>query len=224
LLNEQGRSRGSRRITTLAVLRRHGGDTDIDLSPSDPRPCGAVLRQPAFRDVKSGQDLDTGDDGLRRRIAWKRHGTEDPVNPHSHDKPGPEWLDVDVARSQFHRALEHIVDRPDHGSSARQIAQAVDVVIAGAVFRLINVHLSRRAFIESQFENRGDVVEGCNGDRDGTATDDLRCPDRGAVGRVGHRQAEAVVPRAKRENRRFPQKSRREMLNRSDNIHKLLQA
>src|SRR5882724_4716973 len=208
----------------LAVLRWHGGDADIDLNPSDPRPCGAVLRQPAFRDVKSGQDLDTGDDGLRRRIAWKRHGAEDPVNPHSHDKRGPEWLDVDVARSQFHGALKQIVDGPDHWSPARQIAQAVDVVVAGAMFRLINVHHSYRAFIESQFQNRGDVVEGCNGDCDGTYTDDLRCSDRGAVGRVRHRQAEAFAPQAKREHRRFSQKSRREMLNRSDNIHQFLKA
>src|SRR6266700_8438301 len=100
------------------TLRRHGGDADIDLNSSDPRPRGAVLRQPAFRDVKSGQDLDTRDDGLRRRIAWKRHGAEDPVNPHSHDKRGPEWLNVDVARSQFHGALKQIVDGPDHWSPA----------------------------------------------------------------------------------------------------------
>src|SRR3954447_27048627 len=207
----------------LSVLRRHGGDADIDLGSSDPRPRRAVLRQPAFRDIKSGQDLDTRDHSLRRRIAWKRYGAQDPVNPHSHDKPGPERLDVDVARSQLHGTLEHVVDGPDYGCAARQIAQAVDVVVASTLFRLIDVHRFRRPFVQPQFQNRRDVVEGCNGDRNGTTADDLRCPDRGAVSRVRHRQAKAVVPQPKRENRRFAQKSRREMLNRTLNIRQLLQ-
>jgi hypothetical protein len=60
------------------VLRRHGGDADIDLGPPDPRPRGAILRQPAFGDVEAGQNLDARYDGLRRRIGRKRYGARIP--------------------------------------------------------------------------------------------------------------------------------------------------
>src|ERR1700694_2280513 len=48
------------------MLHWHDGDTNVDVSPPDPQPRGAILRKPALCDVEVGDDLDAGNDGLRQ--------------------------------------------------------------------------------------------------------------------------------------------------------------
>src|SRR5215468_9420776 len=181
----------------LAVLGRHGSDTNIDISPAGPRSRGSVLRQTAFRNVETSEDLDTRYDSLRRRVRRKRDGAENSVNSHTHNQSGPEWFDVDVAGSQFHRTLQQIVDGPHHGRPARQIAQAVDVVIAGPALGLRNIHGICDSLFEPPLEDRNDVVKGSDDDPDSTAADDFRGPDCGAVSRIRHGQTNATAAGAK---------------------------
>jgi len=73
----------------------------------------------------------------------KRHGAEDAINPHPHHKSGPEGSIWIVAGAQFHGALKQIVDGPPpHGAPLAKIAQAIDVVVAGATLRFIDVQRS----------------------------------------------------------------------------------
>ena len=129
-ISSRPRSFGSRRITAdFAVLGRHGRDANIDLGPLDAQAGGAVLRQPPLGDVEAGDDLDARDQSLRQHAGRRRHRSQHAVDPHAHDEAGAEWLDVDVARPQLDGLFQKIVDRTHDRSAAREIAQAVDVVI-----------------------------------------------------------------------------------------------
>ena len=204
------------------MLRRHGRDTDIDLGSSDPRPRRAILRQPAFGDVQAGENLDTRDDGLRRRIGWRGHRAEHPVDPHPHHEPGPERLNVDIARPQFHGALEQIVDGPHDRRTARQIAQTIDIIIARPMLRFIDVHGAGAAFIELPLQNGRDVIERRYGDFDGAAAYDLDRTDRGGIRRIRYRQAKTTLLRAERKHGRLAQKSRGKLLDGTGRIHQIL--
>ena len=72
-----------------------------------------------------------------------------------------------------------------------------------ALAGLRDIHGVGRLLIEPPLQNRCDVVEGSDSDPDGPAADNLRGSDRGAIGWIRNRQAEAVVPGTKRKNRRF---------------------
>jgi hypothetical protein len=100
---------------------------------------------------------------------------------------------VNVAGPQFQGALEQIIDGPNDRSPARKIAEAVDVVVARAALGLRDIHGVGRSLIEPPLQNRCDVVEGSDSDRDGTAADDLRGSDRSAIGLDPTREAETVV-------------------------------
>ena len=66
---------------------------------------------------------------------------------------GAERLDVNVARPQFHGALEQIIDGPYHRRAARQIPQAFDIVVAGPMLRLVNLGSADAAFVELPLQN-----------------------------------------------------------------------
>ena len=55
----------------LAVCGRHGGDTHVEIEAADPRPGAAVLRQPPFGDVETGQNLHARDDRTRHLGRWR---------------------------------------------------------------------------------------------------------------------------------------------------------
>jgi len=124
---------------------------------------------------------------------------------------------VDVARSQFHSALKHVVDGPDYGRRRSPDRAGCRCRRRGALFRLIDVHCARGAFVQSQFQNR--PPNGRRKDATAIATgrtaDDLRCLIAAPSAGSETARPKAVVPQPKRENRRFAQKSRREMLNRT---------
>ncbi|WP_187475865.1 hypothetical protein, partial [Salmonella enterica] len=42
---------------------------------------------------------------------------------------GMNWLDMDVACAQLDRFLQKVVDRANHGRTAREIAQTFDIVV-----------------------------------------------------------------------------------------------
>ncbi len=110
------------------MLRRHDGDTDVDVGTPCPQPRRAVLRQAAFGDVEIGDNLDAGDDGLRQHAGRRRHRPQQAVNPHANHQPGGKRLDVNVAGAQFDRFFEQIVDSAHHRRAAGEIAQALDIV------------------------------------------------------------------------------------------------
>ena len=88
----------------FAVLRRHGGDADVEFGARDAHARGAVLRQAALGDVEAGQNLDARDQRRRQHAGGRRHGAQQAVDAHAHDEPGAERLDVDVGRAQLHGA------------------------------------------------------------------------------------------------------------------------
>ena len=142
----------------FSVLRRHDGDTHIDLRTRGPHPRGAILWQPALGNVEARKDLDPGDDGLRGNAARRRDVAQQAVDAHPHDQRGAGRLYVNVAGAQLHRRLEQIVDGSHDRRTARQVAQIVDIVVLrDDAARALNV----RALVvpETLIERGCDILE-----------------------------------------------------------------
>ncbi len=214
------RSRGSRRITAdLAVLRRHGGDAHVDLRPRHAQPRGAVLRQPPLGDVEAGENLDARDQRLRQGSRRCRDRAQQSVDPHAHHEAVAERLDVDVARPQLHGLFEKIVDRADDRRAARQVAQALDVVV-----RSSELGGRRRGVLflaEPLGERSGNVLERGDLDLDLAAQHDLGGPHRGHVGRIGHRELAAAIGGMERKYRGLAQEAAGEFSRQRRRRHQL---
>ena len=114
----------------LAVLRRHGGDADVEFGARDAQPRGAVLRQPPLGDVEAGQDLDARDQRLRQRAgAASASARSRPSTRMRTTRPvrnGSMWMSVARSSTAFSsRSLTRAHDR----RAAREVAQAFDVVV-----------------------------------------------------------------------------------------------
>ena len=171
----------------FAMLRRHGGDANIDVRARDPQPCRAILRQAPFGDVEAGQNLDPRDQRLRQGIGRRGHGAEQTIDPHAHHEAVAERFDMDIAGPQLHGFFEHVVDRAHHRSAAREIAQTFNIVVGAAARRST---VPGRCFLAAKLlaENRRNVLEGSDVDRHCSAKDDFGGVDGGGIARVGDGQ------------------------------------
>ena len=91
----------------------------------------------------------------------------------------------------------------DLASGAPVVRAVSDLLERAMELRASDIHGVGRSLIEPPLQNRCDVVEGSDSDRDGTAADDLRGSDRSAIGRIRHGEAETVVLDSKRKDGRF---------------------
>ncbi len=66
----------------------------------------------------------------------RRHCAQQAIDPHAHDEPGPERLDMDIAGAQLDGSFEQIVDRAHDRRAAGEIAQALDVVVGARLGRV----------------------------------------------------------------------------------------
>ena len=186
----------------LAVLRRHGGDADVELGAADAHARRAVLRQPPLGDVEAGQNLHARDQRLRRHAGRRRHRAQQAVDAHAHHEPGAERLDVNVAGAQLDRALEQIVERAHHRRAAGEIAQAFDVVV-GLLARRLARPRRRRAIVASMRWSSTVVMSSneATATSTGCAEHDFGGANGGGIGGIGDREAVAAVRRAQREDR-----------------------
>jgi len=189
----------------LAGLCRHGRDADVEFGAADADPRRAVLRQPPFGDVETGEDLDPRDQRLRRNARWRRHRAQQAVDAHAHHEAGAERLDVNVAGAQLDRALEQIVERTHHRGAAGEIAQALDVVV-GLLGRSPRAVLRTGVFrLGALVEQGGDVLERGNRDFDRRAEHDFGGANSRGIRGVCDREPITSVRRPHRKDRRLPQ-------------------
>ena len=114
---------------------------------------------------------------------------------------------MDVAGAQFDGALEHVVERANDRRAAREIAQALDIVV-GLLARRLRGSVRRRTIVlDALVQHRGDVLEGSHRNLDRLAEYDLGGANGGGIGGIGDRDAIAAVRRAEREDRGFAEKS-----------------
>ena len=191
------------------MLRRHGGDADVEFGTADAHPRRAILRQPPLGDVEPCENFYARDQRLRRNARRRIHRAQQAIDAHAHHEAGAERFDVDVGGAQLDRALQQIVERAHHRRAAGEIAQALDVVV-GLLRRSLGAVLGAGlAGIDALVEHRRDVLERGDRDLDGCAEHDFRGANGRGVGRVGHRQPVAAIGGADREDRGFTQKAPR---------------
>ena len=94
---------------------------------------------------ESGEDLDARNNRLRQHVGRRGGGSQQPVNTHAHVEPVAKRLDVDVARAQFDRFFDEVIDRAHDWRAARQIPQIIDVLVGAA---LLLPTVGRRVSVE----------------------------------------------------------------------------
>ena len=208
----------------LAVLGRHGRDADIDLRARDAQTRGAVLRQTALGNVQAGQNLDARDQRLRQRSGRGGDGAQQTVDAHAHDQAIAERFDVNVARPQFHRFLEQVVDRAHDGRAARKIAQVLDVVVGMSGFGVGKFGQGGIVVADARGQNGGDILK--RRDRDGhpAAEHDFRGLYRRRVIGIGDGELELPVRRLVGKNHHFAQKAAGKPSHQRRRFHQLRQA
>ena len=161
-------------------------------------------------------DLDAGDQRLRRNAERRVERAQEAVDAHADGQPAARRLEMNVAGVQLHRLVDQFVDRAHHGRAAREVAQIVETVFArrfGGVGR-------RRGF-PLLAERGGDVLEGGDDDGDRLAEHQLGRLARLAVHRVAHRQSRPAVGGRERIDRDVAQKARREAIGERWSAHEL---
>ena len=208
----------------LAVLRRHGGDADVDLGARDaagaPRPsCGrrrSAMLSPArilMREMSACGSACAGGATGRSRPSTRMRTM----------RPLRLRLDMDVARAQLDRPFDEIVDGAHDRSAARQVAQAVD-----AFFRFDASGGGRAGGVDfvaaEALAQRGlDVVEGGDPDLDRPRKGDLDRLAGVAIAWIRHGEAETALAGHERIDRCVAQKTPGEMLVRQGRRQELRQ-
>ena len=193
------------------MLRRHGGDADVDVEPGDMQTRRAVLRQAPLGDVQPGQDLDARDQRLGQRLRGGVNLAQQAVYAHPHGQSVAKRLDVNVAGAKLHRLFKEIVDCAHHRRAAGQIAQAIDAFVGAGDLPLRDAH---RLVVELApiAQDRRYILEGGDLDLERRAQDNLRRLPYCCVARIADRQLDFPRCRLKRKNRRLAQKSVRKLL------------
>src|SRR5260370_27824271 len=114
----------------FAVLRRHDRDTNVDIRAPGPQPRGAILRQPALRDVEAGDDLYAPDHSLRYDAGRRGDRPQQAVNAHTDRKPAMQRPEMNITPAQSDCFFKEIIDGADHRRTAGKIPQTLDVVFA----------------------------------------------------------------------------------------------
>ena len=184
-------------------------------SNSDAReahPRRAVLGQPAFGDVEAGENLDARDDRLRQHAGRRRNHAEQAVDAEADGQSGAERLDVNVARAQLVGFFEQIAHRADDRRAAREVAQALDIVV-GDLRRGIGRGRRRGILLaEALVEDGGDVLERGDGDVDTVAQNNSSRAHGGGVARIGDGEHGLPVRAAVGKDRHLAQEAPRELL------------
>ena len=128
------------------MLHRHDRDANVDIGTPGPQPRGAILREPTFRDVEVGDNLDARNDGLRQHAGRRRYRPQQAVDAHADHQPGVEGLDVNVARAKFYGLLQQIIDSANHGRAAGKIPQTFNIVFA----RLVRIAVPQLDVVAAQ--------------------------------------------------------------------------
>ena len=157
----------------------------------------AVLRQPALGDVEPRHDLDARDDGRlqarRRRLDFMQCA----VIAVAHAQPVGKRLQVDVGRMSLDGARDQLIDQPDHRRFARQIFEALGVLLGGLA--LGNRLVQHRALIGpvglciEPIEGRIEFHRNGNRDSDPPAERRRNRIAREDIERVGHREGHAIL-------------------------------
>ncbi len=114
----------------FAVLCRHDRDANVDIRAPCPEPRRTVLRQTTLSDIEAGHNLDAGDHGLRQHASRRRDRPQQAVDAHTNYQAGMKGLDMNVTRAQFDCFFQKIIDGANHGRTAGEVPQTLDVVFA----------------------------------------------------------------------------------------------
>ena len=133
-------------------------------------------------------------------------------------------LDVNIARAQFHRLFEQVVDRAHDGRAAGQIAQVLDIVVGMGGSCIGDFGQSGVVIANARGENGGDVLERGDGDADAAAEHDLGGLHRRRVIGIGNRQLVLPVRRLKGEDHHLAQKAAGKPADQGCGFHQLRQA
>ena len=105
---------------------------------------------------------------------------------------------MNVARAQFDRLLDEIIDRTHDGRAAGQVAQIVHALIGGPDLALA---AAAGCFDGIMFvaQNRCDVLERGRYDFEGLSKNDFRSPQRLSVSRIARRNRNRSIAGFERE-------------------------
>ena len=135
-MSSRPRSRGNRRMTAASPCWVGMVATRMSISARAAQSRRAVLRQTAFRDVESGENLDPRNERLRQHVRRRRHARASRPSTRMRTlsplRNGSIWMSL--ARSSTALSMQ-VVDRAHNRGAAREVAQIVDVLIGAAGLR-----------------------------------------------------------------------------------------
>ena len=190
----------------FAVLGRHGGDAEVDLGPRKAQARRAVLRQAAFRDVETGENLDARNERLREHVSGRSRRAQKTIHPHAHRQPVAKRFDVNVAGAQLHRLFHQVVDSAYDRRPAGEVPQIVDVLFRAADVASLNAARSRIIGVEPVAEQRRDVFERSYDDFKRAAKDEFRGLQRFSIRWIANRKRRFSVVGLEWKYLRLPQK------------------
>jgi hypothetical protein len=160
--------------------------------------------------IQAGHDLEARQHALGHADRRRRDVSEQPVDPNSHLQRVAEGLDVQIGGALLDRDPKQIVDRAHHRSSAREIAQIIQIVLRGR--RVGGRRGARFLTVQHGGERRVDVVAGRHREGDRSAQRQLHRADRFAFGRYRDRERKRSGSIFERKQPALPQKTRRHLL------------
>src|ERR1700722_4727699 len=165
----------------FTVLGRHRGDAQIDLRLRYAQARGAVLRQAAFRDVETSENLDARNERLREPVRGRSPRPQKTIHPHAHRQPVAKGFNVNVAGAQLHRLFHQVVDGAHDRRPAGEVPQVVDALFRAADVATLNAFRSWIRGVEPVAEQRRDVFERSRDDFERAAKDEFSGPQRFSV-------------------------------------------
>ena len=178
----------------LAVDGRHGRDAHVDLAAAHGDADAPVLRQAALGDVEPRHDLEARDERRAERRLRRLHVLQRAVDAVADREPVLARLDMDVGGAHLHRARDELVGKPDDRRAARQILEALDVVVrvVGCRRRRLGCAGGRARRRIKPLERRLDVGERGDARRHPLSRLQFDRADGHFVERIGHGEHERV--------------------------------
>ena len=161
-------------------------------------------------DVQPRQDLDPRDERAGGCRARRGKRSQDPVDADADQDVAPARLEMDVACPKTDGLIEDVVERPNHGRAAREVAQAVGIV--GTRFaRFLRRARLGVARTPTRIERDLDVLAARDLDRDLAAERQGHGVDGIEIRRIGDRKMKRAVRRAVRIETPLVQERQREV-------------